>query len=61
MIIFILFALLFLIILIIKVVANISFKNDSSKKDVAYPIVPGYINSDIPLSQALKNFGKMRQ
>lgn len=60
MIIFIVFGILFLVALIIKIVINISFKNDSSKTDIACPIVPGYINSDIPLKQALKNFGKMR-
>lgn len=60
MIIFIVFGILFIVALIIKIVMNILFKNSSSKTDIAYPIVPGYINSDIPLKQALKNFGKMR-
>ena len=60
MIIFIIFGILFLVALIIKIVINISFKNDSSKTDIASSIVPGYINSDIPLKQALKNFEKMR-
>lgn len=61
MIIFIIFGILFLIALVIKIVMNLIFRNKTIKNDEVYSIVPGYINSDIPLKQALKNFGKMRQ
>ena len=61
MIVFIVFGIIFLMSIIIKIVINILFMRKTINKDIADPIVPGYINSDIPLKQALKNFDKMRQ
>lgn len=61
MIIFIIFGVLFLIALIVKIALNLSYKNKTYNTDETYSIIPGYINSDIELKQALKDFGKMRK
>lgn len=61
MIVFIIFGILFLSALIVKIVWDLSYKNKTNSSDETYSIIPGYINSDIELKQALKDFGKMRE